>query len=51
MNFKGEHHVNLSSEDISYALEFLFKKGTSEVKHFHKNDFIRKISVVRPPSS
>ena len=45
MNFKGEHHVNLSSEDISYALEFLFKKGTSEVKHFHKNDFIKKISV------
>ena len=34
MKFKGEHHVNLSFEDVSCALEFLFKKGTTEVKEF-----------------
>ena len=45
--FSGKAHVLLDSSDISYALEYLFKKGTAEVKKFHKSDFLDKIAVER----
>ena len=45
MQFKGKNHVDLDKQDISWALEFLFKKGSEEVKKFNKADFIAKIAV------
>ena len=45
--FSGKAHVLLDSSDISVALEYLFKKGTAEVKEFHKRDFLDKIAVER----
>ena len=45
--FSGKAHVLLDSSDISFALEYLFKKGTAEVKEFHKSDFLHKIAVER----
>ena len=38
--FSGKVHVLLDSSEISVALEYLFKKGTAEVKEFHKSDFL-----------
>ena len=43
--FTGSHHVDLDEEDISYALGYLFKKGTIEVKKFNKSDFLQKIAI------
>ena len=43
--FKGEYHVNLSSEDISCALNAMFKRATLEVFEFNKKEFINKIAV------
>ena len=45
MVFKGKIYIDLSCEEISWALEFLFKKATEEVKKFNKADFIAKIAV------
>ena len=45
LQFKGKHHVNLTSEDISDALNALFKRATLEVFEFNKKEFINKIAV------
>ena len=47
MVFKGKHFVGLSKSDISWALEFLYKKGTEEVKKFNKPEFVKKITIER----
>ena len=43
--YKGRYHIPITDLDVSLALEYLFKKGTEEVKHFYKPDFIKKIAV------
>ena len=34
-----------TEDDVSRTMEYLFKKGTNEVKHFNKPEFIKKIAV------
>ena len=43
--FKGKYHVQLSKEDVSWALQYLFTKGTNEVKMFNEKEFIDKIAI------
>ena len=45
IQFKGEHFVELEDDDISWALNYLFRKGSEEVKKFCSPDFIKKIAV------
>ena len=45
IQFKGKFHVNLTDDDVSRSLEYLYKKGSEEVKKFNKVDFIKKISI------
>ena len=43
--FRGDFHVMITDDDQSRALEHLFKKATTEVKAFHKPEFLKKIAV------
>ena len=45
IQFKGKHFVELDDNDISWTLEYLFLKGSEEVKKFCNPDFIKKIAV------
>ena len=45
LNFLGKHFVLLTDDEISWSLNYLFMKGSEEVKQFQKPDFIKKISV------
>ena len=45
IQFKGEHYVELDDDDISWALEYLFQKGSEEVKKFCSPDFVKKIAI------
>ena len=45
IQFKGKHFVELMSEDISWSLEYLFRKGSQEVLRFNKPEFIKKIAI------
>ena len=42
---KGKHFVELLSDDISWSLEYLSKKGSQEVLKFNKPEFIKKIAI------
>ena len=41
---KGKHFVELLSDDISWSLEYLSKKGSQEVLKFKKSELVKKIS-------
>ena len=43
--FKGKYFVELDDEDISWTLEYLFLKGSEEVKKFCNPEFLKKIAV------
>ena len=43
--FKGRYHILLTDVEVSLALEYLFKKGSAEVKQFNKPDLVKKLSV------
>ena len=43
--FKGKYHIMLANEDVAKALEYLFRKGSLEVKKFQKAEFVKKIAV------
>ena len=45
VKFLGKHQVELTEEDISRALYYLFEKATAELKHFQKKELLDKISV------
>ena len=45
IQFKGKFFVDLIDDDISWSLEYLFMKGSEEVKKFCSRDFIKKIAV------
>ena len=47
IKFKGKCHVLLNEDDVSKALEYLFRKETEIVKEFNKAELLRKISVER----
>ena len=43
--FKGKYHILLTDLDVSLALEYLFKKGSEEVRKFNKPDLVKKLCV------
>ena len=43
LRFVGKFHLQPTEEEISRSLHYLFSKATSEMKHFHKKDFLEKI--------
>ena len=43
--FKGKHFVEIEDQDISWSLNYLYKKATLEVEKFCSSDFIKKIAV------
>ena len=43
--FRGKHHIFITNDDISRALQYFFIKGSAEVKHFNRPDFVKKIAV------
>ena len=43
--FKGDHYVELTNDDISWSLNYLYSKASQEVKKFYSADFIKKIAV------
>ena len=43
--FKGRYHILLTDLDVSLALEYLFKKGSEEVRKFNKPDLVKKLCV------
>ena len=45
LNFKGDVDFQLNETDISRALEYWFKKATSEVKEFNKKETVERIGV------
>ena len=45
MKFVGKNHVELSDDDISWSLHYLFSKATQELKKFQKKEFLDKISI------
>ena len=45
LNIKGNPELSLSEDDLSWALEYFYKRGTKEVKQFHKPEFLKKISI------
>ena len=45
MQFKGKYFVDLTDEDISWSLDYLFRKGSKEVSRFCKSKFVRKIAI------
>ena len=45
MQCKGKYFVDLTDEDISWSLDYLFRKGSKEVSRFCKSEFIRKIAI------
>ena len=47
IKFKGDYFVELGDDDISWSLEYLFMKGSEEVKKFCNPDFVKKIAVER----
>ena len=47
LQFKGKHYVHLTKDDISWSLEYLFRKGTQEVLKFNKPEFVRKIAILK----
>ena len=47
IQFRGKHFVELDDDDISWTLNYLFRKGSEEVKKFCNPDFVKKIAVER----
>ena len=45
IQFKGKFYVDLQDDDISWSLEYLFRKGSQEIIKFYKPDFIKKIAI------
>merc|ERR1712105_448636 len=45
IQFRGEYFVEIDDDDISWSLEYLFLKGSEEVKKFCNPDFVKKIAV------
>ena len=45
IKFVGKYHAELSDDDISWSLHYLFSKATEELKHFQKKEFLDKISI------
>ena len=45
IQFKSKHFVDLKDEDISWSLEYLFRKGSGEIFKFCKPEFIRKVAI------
>ena len=45
LQFKGKYHIVLTDDDLSRSLEYLYKKGTEEVKTFNKPEFLKKIAI------
>ena len=45
IQFKGEHFVEVEDDDISWSLEYLFTKGSEEVKKFCNPEFVRKVAI------
>ena len=45
--FKGKHFVEVTEDDLSWSLHYLFSKASLEVKKFYSSDFIKKIAVER----
>ena len=45
MQFRGNFHVNLTDDDVSRSLEYLYRKGSAEVLEFNKTEFVNRISV------
>ena len=43
--FKGKYHILLTDLDVSLALEYLFRKGSEEVKKFNKPELVKKLCV------
>ena len=47
LQFKGKYHVNLTDDDVSRGLSYLYKKGSEEVRKFNKEEFVKKIAIER----
>ena len=45
IQLKGKFYVDLQDDDISWSLEYLFRKGSQEIFKFYKPDFIKKIAI------
>ena len=45
IQFKGKHFVDLKDDDISWSLEYLFRKGSKEALQFNTPKFVRKVAV------
>ena len=45
IKFVGKNHVEVSDDDISWGLHYLFSKATQELKQFQKKELIDKISI------
>merc|ERR1712177_98175 len=43
--FSGKYHALVTDEEVSKAPEYLYRKGTGEVKQFNKLEVLKKISV------
>ena len=43
--FAGKYYALVTDEEVSKALEYLYRKGTGEVKQFNKLEVLKKISV------
>ena len=47
LKFVGKYHVQISDEEMSRSLHYLFAKASAELKHFHKKEFLEKIGFER----
>ena len=45
VQLRERYHVNLTNEDVTRSLSYLYKKGSEEVKKFNKTDFIKRIAI------
>ena len=43
--FRGNYHVNITDDDVSRSLKYLFKKSSDEVKKFNKAELVKKVSI------
>ena len=43
--FRGNYHINLTDDDVSRSLKYLFKKSSDEVKKFNKAELVKKVSI------
>ena len=45
IQFKGKFHVDVENSDISWTLDYLFRKGSQEVEKFNKPEFVKRIAI------